>query len=99
MIFRMSRPTDDAFNMEVLDARERATNIGIEMAVGGALSAVAIFAGSRLMDAGDFTTPFMIMAVCYLVSTLIYWWVFRPLEIPELAREARPELTSEVAGD
>ncbi len=100
MIFRMSRPLDDAFNMEVLDARERATNTGIEMAVGGALSAVAIFAGSRLMDAGDFTTPFMIMAVCYLVSTLIYWRVFRPLEISELAaREARPEITSTVAGD
>jgi hypothetical protein len=51
------------------------------------------------MDAGDFTTPFMIMAACYLVSTLIYWRVFRPLEMSELAREARPEPTSEVAGD
>jgi hypothetical protein len=42
----------------------------------------------------------MIMAVCYLISTLIYWRVFRPLEISELAaREARPEPRSVVAGD
>ena len=39
------------------------------------------------------------VAACYLVSTLIYRRVFRPLEISELDREARPELTSEVAGD
>jgi hypothetical protein len=40
-IFRMGSPLDDAFNMEVLDARERATNTGFEIAVGSAVSAVA----------------------------------------------------------
>ena len=30
----MSMPLDDAFNMEVLEARERATSTGLEIAVG-----------------------------------------------------------------
>ncbi len=82
--FRISNPLDDAFNMEVLDPGERATNTGIEIAVGGAVSAVALFLGSRLMGSGNFTIPFLMMAAAYLVSTMIYWRVFRPLEISEL---------------
>lgn len=78
--FRMASPLDDAFNMDVLDARERATNTGIEIAVGGGVSAIAIFAGSRLIGGGDYTTPFLIMAGAYVVSTAIYWRVFRPLD-------------------
>jgi hypothetical protein len=90
-VFRMSNPLDDAFNMEVLDARERATNTGIEIAVGSAVAAVAILVGSRLMDSGDFATPFLIMATGYLVSTMIYWRAFRPLELSESSRRATEE--------
>ena len=79
-IFRMTMPLDDAFNMEVLEPRERATSTGIEIATGAAISAGAIYVGSRLMASGDFMLPFMIMAAGYLVSTVIYWKVFRPLE-------------------
>ena len=87
--FGMSFPLDDAFNMSVLEPRERATSTGIEIAVGSAVSAAAIFVSSRIMDTGDFTTPFMIMAAAYLVSTMIYWKVFRPIEID--AEEAELE--------
>lgn len=95
--FRMSSPLDDAFNMDVLDARERATSTGIEIAVGSGVSAVAIFVGSRLLDGGDFTTPFLIMAVAYAVSTAIYWRVFRPLD-REVTEAQRPtEAAAEAA--
>ncbi|MEE8337414.1 MAG: MFS transporter [Dehalococcoidia bacterium] len=97
-IFRMSSPLDDAFNMDVLDARERATNTGIEIAVGGALSALAILIGSRLLDSGDFTTPFMIMGVSFAISTLIYWRAFRPLELSELRVSEAAAASSSVAG-
>jgi MFS family permease len=96
-MFRMSSPLDDAFNMDVLDARERATNTGFEIAAGGALSALAVFIGSRLLDSGDFTTPFLIMGVCFAISTLIYWRAFRPLELSELRAQAAAT-TSAVAG-
>jgi MFS family permease len=86
-IFRMSFPLDDAFNMSVLDARERATGTGIEIAVGSAVSAIAIFVSSRIMDSGDFATPFLIMATFYLASTLIYWRYFRPIEVESLEQE------------
>jgi MFS family permease len=89
-IFRLTSPLDDAFNMSVLDAKERATNTGLEMAVGGAVSAVAIWFGSRMLDRGDFTTPFLVMATAIGISSLIYWNVFRDLEISELeAGESR----------
>lgn len=95
-IFRLTSPLDDAFNMGVLDAKERATNTGLEMAVGGAVSAVAIWFGSRMLDGGDFTTPFFVMASAIGISSLIYWRVFRPLEISESGaaevREPSPAL-------
>jgi len=98
MVFRMSGPLDDAFNMEVLDARERATSTGIEIAVGGAVTAVAIFAGSRLLDGGDYTTPFLIVGACYAISTAIYWRAFRPLELSELSKQRAEDVPSAVAG-
>ena len=103
--FRMSSPLDDAFNMDVLDARERATNTGIEIAVGGGVSAIAIFAGSRLLDGGDYTTPFLIMAGAYVISTAIYWRVFRPLDREvtaaaqaSAARDTEEQASTGVAG-
>ncbi len=57
----MWRPHLGAFNMEVLEPGELATGTALEMAVGGAVTAVAIVVGSRIMDAGNFTTPFIFM--------------------------------------
>jgi hypothetical protein len=97
----MSGPLDDAFNMEVLDSKERATNTGFEIAAGGVMSAITIVIGSRLIDSGDFTTPFLIMATALLASTVIYWRVFRPVEV---ARTGAPgptlaEFEATPAGD
>jgi MFS family permease len=91
---RMGGPLDDAFNMDVLDARERATNTGLEIAASAIVSAGAIWVGARMLDGGDFTTPFLIMAGASLVSTAIYWRVFRPLDRElhaERQRESRRE--------
>ncbi|MDP6071606.1 MAG: MFS transporter [SAR202 cluster bacterium] len=98
-VFRMSFPLDDAFNMSVLEPRERATSTGIEIAAGSAVSAVAIFVSSRVMDTGDFATPFMVMALAYLVSTMIYWKVFRPIELEyeEEELEADESVDREIA--
>ena len=72
---------------------------------GGGVSAVAIFAGSRLLDGGDYTTPFLIMAVAYVISTAIYWRVFRPLdrEVTDAvqasaARDAEEQASAGAAG-
>ena len=43
------------------------------------------------MDSGDFTTPFMIMAAAYLTSTMVYWRVFRPLELSEIEKKSMAE--------
>jgi len=32
------------------------------------------------MGAGDFRAPFFVMAFCYLISTLLFWALFRPYE-------------------
>ena len=95
-IFRLSRPLDDAFNMEVLEPRERATSTGIEIAAGAAVASLSMFISSRLMGSGDFTTPFLMMATAFLISTVIYWRVFRPLEVSLSGADAEPELELEV---
>ena len=102
-IFRLTSPLDNAFNMGVLDAKERATNTGLEMAVGGGVSAIAIYFGSRMLDGGDFTTPFFIMASGIAISSIIYWKVFRPLDIaqsklPISNPEQKPEPEAETQG-
>lgn len=103
-IFRLTSPLDNAFNMGVLDAKERATNTGLEMAVGGGVSAIAIYFGSRMLDGGDFTTPFFIMASGIAISSIIYWKVFRPLDIaqsklpmPDPEPESEPETQGALA--
>ena len=100
-IFRMSSPLDDAFNMEILEAKERATSTGFEIAARGAVSAVAIMIGSRLLGSGDYATPFMIMAVAFLISTIIYWKAFRKVEVAGIEADALPAspLTSPVHAD
>ena len=96
-IFRLTSPLDDAFNMGVLDAKERATNTGLEMAVGGAVSAVAIWFGSRMLNGAAFTTPFFILGPAIALSSLIYGRVFRPLELSELGAPEPPEPTRALA--
>jgi MFS family permease len=99
-IFRLTSPLDNAFNMGVLDAKERATNTGLEMAVGGGVSAIAIYFGSRMLDGGDFTTPFFIMASGIAISSIIYWKVFRPLDIAQSKLPATdPEPKSEAEAE
>ena len=66
-------------------------------AVGGAVSAVAIWFGSRMLDGGDFTTPFFVMASAIGISSLIYWRVFRPLEISESGAAEVRELSPALA--
>ena len=57
----------------------------------GIETAIAIVIGSRLIDSGDFATPFLIMAAFYLTSTLIYWRFFRPIELDSQGEDATPE--------
>ena len=91
-VFGVGYPLDEAFNMEVLDPRERATNTGIEIAAAGAMSAIAIVVGAWLVSNGDYATPFLIMAGGILVSTLIYRSVFRPVELSALTQRAVADL-------
>jgi hypothetical protein len=36
-----------------------------------------------MLDRGSFTTSFFIIAFGIAISSIIYWKIFRPLEIPE----------------
>jgi len=38
-----------------------------------------------LMDAGDFRTPFILMAGCYLVANLLFWKFFAGWEQDKIA--------------
>jgi MFS family permease len=72
----MASPVRSAFAMEILDPGERGTQVGIQMALASALSGLASYIGAQLMSAGDFRTPFFLMAICILVANLIFWQFF-----------------------
>jgi MFS family permease len=73
-------PIAEAFAMEILDPGERATMVGLRSTAAQTLSGVGAFIGSRLMSAGDYVTPFAIMATMYAMAAIAFWVWFRPLE-------------------
>ncbi len=72
----MASPVRSAFAMELLDEKERGTQVGIQQAFAVAFSGLASFAGASLMDAGNFQLPFYLMAVCYAVAVVLFWRFF-----------------------
>ena len=72
-LFNMSNPAIDAFSMGRLHPGERATFVGISSLFAQALAAVGAYTGATLMAAGDYRTPFIVMAVMYLISTLLFF--------------------------
>lgn len=72
----MASPVRSAFAMEILDPGERGTQVGLQLALSSALSGLASFIGAQLMNAGDFQTPFFLMAGCALIANLLFWQFF-----------------------
>lgn len=91
-LMNMASPVRSAFGMEILDPGERGTQVGIQLALSSALSGVASYLGARLMNAGDFRTPFVLMAGCYLIATALFWQFFA-------GRERELALAPAAAGD
>ncbi len=79
-LMNMAGPVRSAFGMEILAPSERGTQVGLEHAFSGVVTGGAALLGARLMDAGDFQSPFFFMAGAYLISTLLFWRFFRGKE-------------------
>lgn len=92
----MASPVRMAFAMEILDPGERGTQVGIEMAIVSALSGLASYVGAQLMSAGDYQTPFFLMAGCILIANILFWYFFAG---QENVFAAKPEIQTASAGD
>ncbi len=79
-LMNMSGPVHEAFSMELLDPSERGSYVGLDTSIGSILNGVASLVGGFLMAQGDFLTPFLIMAVFYFTSNLLFLRLFRPLD-------------------
>ncbi len=79
-LFNMSNPVMDSFSMGQLHPSERATFVGISSMFSSALAAVGVYLGASLMAAGDYRTPFIAMAVAYLISTYLFLRWFRGIK-------------------
>jgi len=75
-LMNMGSPVRSAFAMEILDPDERGTQVGIEMALASAMSGLASYFGAQMMNAGDFRTPFFLMAGCILLASALFWQFF-----------------------
>jgi len=65
--------------------------------VASALSGLASYIGAQLMNAGDFRTPFFLMAGCMLAANLLFWRLFAGQEedlapVPALGRMDRVDV-------
>ncbi|HHZ74149.1 MAG TPA: MFS transporter [Candidatus Poseidoniales archaeon] len=76
-LFNMSNPVMDSFSMGQLQPSERATFVGISSMFSSALAALGAYLGASMMQTGDFRTPFVVMAVTYLLSTYLFLHWFR----------------------
>ena len=96
LMMNLSGPLEDAFSMEILDPSERATTVGLESAGASLLRAGTSFLGATWMAGGDSQSPFLLAAICYIASTILFWIFFRDAE-PGVAR-AVAEQPSAVGG-
>lgn len=92
VLMNLAAPIAEAFAMEILDPSERATMVGIESAAASLLRAGASILGATWMAGGDFRSPFLLAAACYLVSTVLFWLFFR-----RAATTSAPELQPKLA--
>ena len=76
----MASPVRSAFSMEILDPGERGTQVGIQMALTAILGGLASYLGAQLMNAGDFRSPFFLMAGFMFAGTLLFWRFFATWE-------------------
>jgi len=79
-LFNMSNPVMDSFSMGQLKPSERATFVGISSMFSSALAALGAYLGASLMAGGDYRTPFIAMAVAYIISTYLFIRWFRGTE-------------------
>jgi predicted MFS family arabinose efflux permease len=80
VLMNMSGPLARAFSMEVLDAHERATMVGLETASGSLLRAGATVLGGFWMAAGSYQAPFVLTGGCFVAATALFWLFFRDAE-------------------
>lgn len=95
----MASPVRSAFAMEILDPSERGTQVGIQMAIGSALTGIASYSGAQLMSGGDFRTPFYLMAACVLIANLLFWRFFADWEAARSAVPVVEGTGAAIAGD
>lgn len=69
-------PIREAFGMEILDPSERGTQVGIQRALSGIFYGIAAYFGGQMMNAGNYRSPFIIMAGFYIVSIALFWYFF-----------------------
>jgi MFS family permease len=93
VLVSLSGPLAEAFAMEILDPSERATMVGIETAAGSVLRAATTFLGSTWMAGGDFRSPFIVAAGCYVAATALFWLFFRRAEARP-ATKLQPAVTA-----
>lgn len=72
-----SFPTESALAMEVVNDAERTTMEGIRLGGSSIFSALGFLLGGYYMDRLDFTTPFFIASLLYLVATTVFWFYFK----------------------
>ena len=96
-LFNMPSPIAAAFSMELLHPRERATATGLQSTAYRIAVAGAGFLGAMLMGAGDYQSPFFLMALFITLAIVLYWRLFKPYEQRLDSQAAEQKLKAETS--
>ena len=76
-VMEMTQPTRDNFVVDVSPERLRAAALAVLTLAGYAIGFATSYVSERLFAAGQFRLSFVIAAVLYVISALLYWLFFR----------------------
>jgi MFS family permease len=79
-LINMSTPLEQSMIMSIVIEDERGAASGISSALWSLPNALSTFVGAYLLSLGFLAAPFILSGIFYLVSILLFWYLFRNIK-------------------
>ncbi|HSV50176.1 MAG TPA: hypothetical protein VLH35_07645, partial [Candidatus Acidoferrales bacterium] len=76
-LINMSMPLEQSMIMGIVIEDERGAASGISSALWSLPNALSTFVGAYLLSLGLLSAPFILSGIIYLVSIILFWYLFR----------------------
>jgi MFS family permease len=79
-LINMSTPLEQSMIMGIVIEDERGAASGISSAIWSLPNALSTFVGAYLLSLGFLAAPFILSGIIYLVSIILFWYLFRNIK-------------------